>query len=160
MNNTSQLGLLTEVHCQLDFSSLGILLSQPIISDSRYDYIADINNHLIKIQCKTAHLEENNIISIVTSSKNWNSGVRHYYINDIDYFYTYFNNQGYLFPMNIISDKQRKKNIRLGEKNQYHSNNKNAIYGDDYTMEKVLERDFGYKSEKMLVEDMKFHART
>lgn len=160
MNGTSQLGLLTEVHCQLDFSSLGILLSQPIISDSRYDYIADINNHLIKIQCKTAHPEKNDIISIVTSSKNWNTGVRHYYKNDIDYFYTYYNNQGYLLPMNIISDKQKNKNIRLGPKEQYHSNNINAIYGVDYTVEKVLERDFNYISERVLVEDIKFHTRT
>ena len=136
------------------------MLSQPIISDSRYDFIADINGKLIKIQCKTAHPEKNDIISITTSSKNWNNGIRHYYKEDIDYFYTYYNNQSYLLPINIISDKQRNKNIRLGKKEQYHSNNLNAIYGDDYTLEKILEQDFNYVAEKAMVEDMKFHQRT
>ena len=160
MMMTSQLGLITEVHCQLDFSSLGILLSQPIVSDSRYDFIADINGQLIKIQCKTAYPEENNIISIVTSSKNWNSGVRHFYKNDIDYFYTYYKEQGYLIPISIIGESQRNKRIRMGNKNQYHSNNANATYGVDYMLETVLQRDFNYISEKVLVEDKKFHQRT
>lgn len=160
MNSTSQLGLLTEVYCQLDFSALGILLSKPIISDSRYDFIADVNGVLLKIQCKTAHPENNDIISITTSSKNWNNGIRHYYKGQIDYFYTYYNNQGYLLPINIIKDKQRNRNIRLGQKNQYQSNNINAIYGSDYEIEKVLKENFNYCAEKVLVENMKFHKRS
>ena len=159
MMMTSQLGLLTETYCILDFSSLGILLSQPITPDSRYDFIADIQGKLIKIQCKTAYPEANDIISIITSSKNWNNGIRRFYTNDIDYFYTYYNNQGYLLPTNLVTEKQRSKRIRLGEKTQYHSNNASATYGVDYRMEEVLKRDFSYTADRVKIEELKFHQR-
>ena len=55
MNITNQLGQLTELWCQLDFCERGIVLSQPTNPSSRYDFIADINNKLYRIQCKTAH---------------------------------------------------------------------------------------------------------
>ena len=49
MTPTSQKGLLTEINCQNDFTRCGILLSQPIINDSRYDFIADINGNFYRI---------------------------------------------------------------------------------------------------------------
>ena len=54
MNETKQKGLITEIECELAFSKLGILLSKPIAEDSRYDYIADLGNNLLRIQCKTS----------------------------------------------------------------------------------------------------------
>ena len=48
MNYTSQKGLLIEIQCQKKFTECGILLSQPIINDSRYDFLADINNKIYK----------------------------------------------------------------------------------------------------------------
>ena len=54
MTPTSQKGLLTEINCQNDFTRCGILLSQPIINDSRYDFIADINGSFYRIQCKSS----------------------------------------------------------------------------------------------------------
>ena len=70
MNYTTQKGLLTEIQCQKDFSERGILLSQPIINDSRYDYLADINKKIYKIQCKSASpvAEDNRAFSFATFS--------------------------------------------------------------------------------------------
>lgn len=147
MNLTNQLGELTELLCRVDFCKRGIVLSQPTNPSSRYDFIADINGRLLRIQCKTAHPETSNIISISVSSKNWNSGERHNYINAIDYFYTNWNNQGYLIPISVCSETNRTKHIRLGKKEEYTSHN-NALYGENFLIDAVLEfeaPDFKYE---------------
>ena len=159
MNGTTQLGLLTELLCQIDFSKRGIVLSQPITSDCRYDYIADINDQLIRIQCKTAKPEANNIISITTASKNWNNGQIHNYIDDIDYFYTSYNGNGYLFPIDLFTENNRSKNIRLGEPKNY-SNANVGLYGKDYLIDEVLKRDFCKESTIVEVEKREFHNRS
>ena len=138
MNITNILGQLTELKCQIDFCERGIVLSQPTNPSSRYDFIADINGKLYRIQCKTAHLETNDRISITVQSKNWNNGERHNYIGEIDYFYTNWNNQGYLLPIELCAKTNKQKFLRLGEPNQYVNNNCNALYGEDYKIEKIL----------------------
>ena len=110
MNETKQKGLITELHCQLDFSNLGILLSVPICEDSRYDYIADINGQLIKIQCKTCSVgEDGSYIRFSTRSTRSNTGEsyqRYYTKEEIDYFYTSYNNQGYLVKVEETSSEK------------------------------------------------------
>lgn len=140
MNLTNQLGHLTELWCQIDFCERGIILSQPTNPASRYDFIADINGKLYKIQCKTAHLETNDRISITVKSKNWNNGEYHNYLNEIDYFYTRWNGIGYLLPITLCTESNKQKFIRLGTPEQYHSNNVNAIYGKDYTINMILSK--------------------
>lgn len=139
MNITNQLGQLTELWCQLDFCERGIVLSQPTNPSSRYDFIAEINNKLYRIQCKTAHLESNNRISIRVKSKNWNNGEYHSYINEIDYFYTHWNNKSYLIPIECCTETNKEKFIRLGKEEDYHSNNINAMYGKDYELDVILD---------------------
>ena len=143
MNYTTQKGLITELNCQNDFTKLGILLSQPIINDSRYDFLADINGKIIKIQCKTANPKDE-IISAVEfccSSKNWNSGIRQNYVGEIDYFYTCWDNQGYLIP--IEKAGTRSTTLRFSTKSSGGGYKIN--WASDYEIEKVLEKDFNYK---------------
>lgn len=140
MNITNQLGQLTELWCQLDFCERGIVLSQPTNPSSRYDFIADINNKLYRIQCKTAHQEDNNRISINVQSQNWNNGERRNYLNEIDYFYTHWNNQGYLIPIECCTAKNRQKFLRLGEVEDYHNNGLNVMYGKEYEIDVILDR--------------------
>ena len=54
MTENNQKGFLTELQCELYFNSKGILLSKPIMADSRYDYIMEYNGTLYKIQCKSS----------------------------------------------------------------------------------------------------------
>lgn len=138
MNITNVLGQLTELKCQIDFCERGIVLSQPTNPSSRYDFIADINGKLYRIQCKTAHLESNDRISITVQSKNWNNGERHSYVGEVDYFYTNWNDQGYLLPIELCTETNKQKFLRLGEPSQYTNNNCNALYGKDYEIEKIL----------------------
>ena len=134
MNITTQIGLLTELQCQIDFSSLGILLSQPITNDSRYDYISDINGTLYKIQCKTCEpTPSGDAIKFPCSNKNWNNGIRKTYKNDIDFFYTSYNQQGYLIP--IDEAPSREMILRFSSR---QPNNTNIKWAEDYKLEKMI----------------------
>ena len=64
-------GTLTELQCQKDFITRGFLVSQPIVADSKYDYIVDINGQLYRIQCKSATLsEDKTFINLKTKTTN------------------------------------------------------------------------------------------
>lgn len=51
-------GKITELRCQQDFIEKGILVSQPIVADSKYDFIVDIKGKLFKVQCKSSCLSK------------------------------------------------------------------------------------------------------
>lgn len=159
MNFTNRLGQLTELWCQMDFCERGIVLSQPTNPASRYDFIAEIGGKLYKIQCKTAHYETNNRISIRVVSKNWNNGKIHNYLGEVDFFYTHWNNIGYLFPISLCSETNKDKFFRLGDPSQYSSNNENAIYADDYELDFVLSRLSNEKIERITIENRQMNQK-
>lgn len=136
LSENTRKGLLTELQCQQDFSKAGILLSQPIVNDSRYDFIADIDGTLYRIQCKTAMLvdEKATAISFPTANINWNNGIHKNYKNQIDYFYTCFNNQGYLIPVNECG--LRAQTLRFECDKSYKRND--IHWAKDYEFEKVI----------------------
>ena len=53
MLNTHFKGKITELEVAESFLALGYQVSQPLVSDSRYDFIVDIKGQLLKIQVKT-----------------------------------------------------------------------------------------------------------
>lgn len=147
MNENTQKGLMTELFCQLDFTKLGIMLSAPIVADCRYDYIADINNNLIRIQCKTCSVNDEETYikfksrSIMSNTKENLS--RKYSKDEIDYFYTCYNGQGYLINVNETSNE---KILRLHacKNNQ----GKNINWAKDYELQKILQKDFNFKPQE------------
>lgn len=131
-----QKGTLTELQCQYDFTKLGYLVSQPI-SPCRYDFVVDIGTSLIKVQCKTAHLENNETIRFeCRSGRGVKDGFLHerYSKEQIDYFYTCWENTGYLIPVEECSTS---KSIRLQKIGTIYQN---STYAEDCTIEKTLER--------------------
>ena len=141
MTIQNQKGLITEIQCQYDFSKYGILLSQPIVSDSRYDFIADINGILYKIQCKAAMVaDDNSFIKFKCHMTNIRQNTETFYtIDDIDYFYTNYNNQGYLVPVQI-GGKQEKV-LRFSAK----QNHTTILWAKDFTLENILKKlDYDY----------------
>lgn len=134
MQENIQSGLLTELACQLDFTKYGILLYAPIISDSRCDFIAEIKDSFIRIQCKSAtESEDGNSFSFSTVSKNWNTKEKKTYKDQIDYFYTNHKGQGYLVPIDKTGVSA--KTLRL-----FSLDDKNPaiVWAKDYRIEKVL----------------------
>ncbi len=104
LEQTQQKGTLTELHCILDLTNLGIRCLTPVDESSKYDVVADINGKFIRIQCKTASWIADTAIpktafAIYTccQTTNTKATTRYKYSkNDIDYFYTWFEGQGYL----------------------------------------------------------------
>lgn len=128
-----QSGLITELSCQYDFTKFGIVLFAPITSDSRSDFIAEINGSFIKIQCKSStESSDGNSFTFSTCSKNWNTKVVKNYEGEADYFYTTHNNQGYLIP--VIEAKGRQKTLRLFSKDDNPAIN----WAENYKIEKIL----------------------
>lgn len=105
-----QKGNLTELKCISAFYELGYQCSIPYGENSRYDFIADVNGKLLKIQCKTSHEVESGVIEFSCRScrSNTQSNLqRKYTTNEVDYFCTYWDNMCYLVPINECSASKK-----------------------------------------------------
>lgn len=103
MLNTHFQGKITELQVANAFLELGFQVCQPLVSDSRYDFIVDINGRLLKIQVKTSHLaEDGSYFEFATSTSHTNTKgtVNHSYTSDeIDYFATIYKNECYIISI-------------------------------------------------------------
>ena len=112
--SSKQKGNLTELQCITAFCELGYQVSIPYGENSRYDFIADINGKLIRVQVKTSSIkDEGKSFEFSCRSTRVNtqgSLSRTYTAEEIDYFCTYFNNKCYLIP---VSECSRSKKLRL-----------------------------------------------
>lgn len=102
---TQQKGTSTELHCILDLTNLGYRCLTPVDESSKYDVVVDLGQGVFKrIQCKTASwvkdtAQENTafLINTCCQTTNTKATTRYKYSkDDIDYFYTWFEGQGYL----------------------------------------------------------------
>ena len=104
-------GNLTELQCITAFYESGCRVSIPYGENSRYDFIADIDGKLLKIQVKTSTLsEDKSYIEFSCRSTRVNStGVvnRKYTEDEIDYFCTYYDNKCYLIPIQECSTSKK-----------------------------------------------------
>lgn len=105
---SKQKGNLTELQVITYLYGLGYQCSLPYGENSRYDLIADIDNHLIRIQVKTSSIKKGtkNAIEFSCRSTRVNcNGVKQarYTSEEIDFFATYWENQCYLIPVSECS---------------------------------------------------------
>ena len=110
-------------------------MCKPLVSDSRYDFIVDINHHLYRIQVKTASLSvDEDFIEFKTQSSHTNTQktiYRSYSSEDIDYFATTYNHQCYLVPV----DKAGGRACRLRLKPTKNGQTKNINFAEDFKLE-------------------------
>ena len=139
MNETKQKGLITEIECELAFAKLGILLSKPVAEDNRYDYIADLDNNFLRIQCKTSSVaQDGSYIEFATRSARSNTKenfTRNYTKQEIDYFYTCYDGKSYLVPVEECS-ASKKLRFTLPKNNQLE----NSSFAKDYELKMVLQK--------------------
>lgn len=140
---TQQKGTITEMQCILDFTKLGYRCLQPIDDSAKYDVVIDIGNGNFKrIQCKTAswvtdtsELETAFMIYTACQTTNTKATTRHKYSkDDIDYFYTWFQNQGYLVSIEEatgVTFRWRYEYPKSGQKQGIH-------IADEYKIEEVI----------------------
>ena len=124
MIDTKIKGNLTEMECMAAFMELGFGVSIPFGEDSRYDFIADVNDKLYKIQCKTVRQSGSN-------TTNWSR--TKYEPNEVDFFATSYNKKCYLVPLNECSNEKTLR-IRLPKNNQ----TKGISFLKDYELSEVL----------------------
>ena len=107
MNYTQSIGNVTELKCITKFIEMGYEVSIPYGNGAKYDFIADVNGKLIKIQCKASKnprkngiIDENAFCFDATcSTTNTKKTTRHIYTaKQIDYFATEWNDKIYLIP--------------------------------------------------------------
>lgn len=135
-------GTTTELHCILDLTNLGVRCLKPVNESSKYDIVADLNGKFIRIQCKTASWVTDTVqekvafmISTYCQTTNTKSTTRHKYSeSDIDYFYTWFEGQGYLVSIKEAAGFSFRWRYEYPSSNQ-----KQGIHiADDYKIEGVL----------------------
>lgn len=140
---TQQKGTLTELRCILDITNLGYRCLKPVDESSKYDVVVDLGKGNFKrIQCKTSSwvtdTKEEKVafqISTCCQTTNTKSTTRHKYSKgDIDYFYTWFEGQGYLVSIEEASGLNFRWRYKYPASNQ-----KQGIHiADDYKIEEVL----------------------
>lgn len=130
-------GKITELRCQQDFIERGILVSQPIVADSKYDFIVDIKGKLFKVQCKSSCLSKTeDYITMRTKSKNIRTNKESYYSKqDIDYFYTCFNNISYLVPVELAIHGETRLRFESTQ-----PNNPNIRWAKDFEFSSMLQK--------------------
>mgnify|MGYP002620560538 CR=1 FL=1 len=117
MDSTLIKGDTTELQCILAFQSRGYYCSVPFSGSCRYDLIVDINNKLFKIQCKSSVCHQQDGVLLFSTSRtttNTKETVRYSYSKDeVDYFYTYWNNYHFLVPIEETSTTS--KSLRISK---------------------------------------------
>lgn len=140
MLKTKQKGIISELQCILSFNQLGYKVSIPYGEDSRYDFIADIEGKLIRVQVKTSSYKNGNKEAIMfpcRSSHTNSKGTQNvrYTSEEIDYFCTYFDNECYLVPIEECSTEKTLRFIapRNGQL-------KGVSFASDYELKKQIEK--------------------
>ena len=133
-----QLGNLTELQCITAFYEYGCQVSIPYGENSRYDFIADIGNRLIRVQVKSSRrIDENSFIFSCISTKSKKSGIvrRRYTKDEIDYFSTFYEGKCYLVPVNECSNQKTLRN-GISKNNQ----NQKICFASQYELEEQLNK--------------------
>lgn len=132
-------GEITEQQVAIEFLKLGYLVSKPLVQSSRYDFIADINHKLYKIQVKTGTLKEDSYIEFATSTSHTNTkGTLNltYSADDVDYFATMYDGQCYFIPQEICGKRHQRLRLVPTKNGQ----TKGITFAKDYLLKDVLER--------------------
>ena len=101
---TQQKGLSTELHCLQDLTELGYQCLIPFGDSCKYDIAVDTGEKILRIQCKHSRWSKDTVqekvafeIATCYQTTNTKKTTRYKYSeNEIDYFYTWFEGQGYL----------------------------------------------------------------
>lgn len=136
--NSKQKGNLTELQCLAAFVEMGCGVSIPYGDNSKYDFIADKDGQLLKIQVKTSSLKKDTQDAICFSCRSTHvncSGVQNvrYSENEIDYFATYWNGKCYVVPVQECSIT---KTLRFAPPK--NGQTKGVSFAQDYEIEKII----------------------
>lgn len=155
MNYTQSIGCHVELQCMDAFVKLGHTCSIPYGNDAKYDFVADIDGKLIRVQCKSPHLikerHDDNVISSImlnlsTSTTNTKGTVRRGYDKtQIDYYATFYNGITYLIPIEDVKGNTYTLRLKETLNDQYYSSH----MAEDYVLEKIIDNSKEYNNTKI-----------
>ena len=139
MLDKKQKGNLTELLCISEFYKLGYTVCIPYGENNRYDFIADIDGKLIRIQVKTSKSFDNGRSYNFSCQSSRTNGKRcvnkKYTESEIDYFCTMIEDVCCLIPINECSTK---KTIRVQESLNNQTTHLNMV--DDYKLSNQINK--------------------
>lgn len=140
MEDTKLKGNITELEILNYVTKLGYQVSIPFGDRARYDQIWDICGKLLKIQIKTAKINETgDCISISCKSSNRKEGKwvnKRYTKDEIDFLASFYDGRCYLIPVDQLPG--RSKNLRF---NKPLNNQQTSInWAEDYEVEKIINK--------------------
>jgi len=106
-----QKGISTELRSLLYFTNKGYLCSIPYGNVGRYDLLVDTGKKIVRIQCKSAHKNDNGSYTVNTSNTAMkaNGNVRKFYTKDeIDFIITFIEDKAVFIPVEMIEKSQSK----------------------------------------------------
>ena len=144
MDNTLIRGDTTELQCILALQERGYYCSIPFSGSCRYDVVADINNHLYRIQCKSSSrsTRDTGVIQFSTcrSTTNTKETIRYSYSKEeIDYFYTYWEGNHFLIPVEETSQGTKSLRLKMSIASDYLIDNVIKSIIDGTPIEKYAE---------------------
>lgn len=139
MNNVKRKGVTTELQCIAEFSKYSDI-SLPYGDNCKYDFIADIDGKLIRVQCKTAqYCSRNDSIVVPTRKTRVNSNTvfqTTYNSKQIDCFATYWDSVCYVIP---ISEAENRVVFTLRASIPKNNQQTKIHFLSDYTLEHYIQ---------------------
>lgn len=138
MVEKKQKGNLTELQCIAAFYEIGYSVSIPYGENSRYDFIADVDGHLIRVQVKSSSTKDDGksyTFSCRSSRTNGKRTITKRYTKlEIDYFATFINGRCYIVPVEECSNSKCLRFVKTNNNQQEYVN-----FEENYRLEKQIE---------------------
>ena len=130
-------GITTELLCQTEFIKRKINVSVPVSPYCKYDFIADINGLLYRIQVKYANSNRTGFVINTTSTHLSSNGVKknRYKKFDTDFFCTIFEGECYLIPIYEIENRTQ---VTLTLRSGIHKIDHFMMNASDYLLDRQL----------------------
>ena len=137
MNERDIKGISTELLCKNEFIKRGYMVSVPICSSCKYDFIADIQGKLIRVQVKYSKKSKIGFTFATKSVHLTTNGavINKYTSNDVDYLCTYFDGKCYLVSITKVEGRnQITMSFSYDWKNAHH-----LMMAKDYRIDEQIE---------------------
>ena len=132
--NTKERGDLTEVIAIAELKRHGYTVSTPIGETARYDLLLDTETEILRIQCKTGWIRDEECLVFKACSTDYNASGHHAnrsYEGDIDAFLVRNPTNDELFFIPVADAPSREMTLRLAGGNHPQQNAASEYHIDD-----------------------------
>lgn len=139
MDNVKQRGETTEAIVLAELMKRGIPVLRPFGENHRYDFVLDLADEFIRLQCKTGRYRDGTVRFTTISTRPRGTGYsKEGYHGDVDYFVVYVPEleQAYLIPIDDVSKNEMYLRVEPPANNQTAGIN----WASEFELEDQLER--------------------